>query len=59
MRWQEKLTQKELKHLHAQGITTLRGLRETREHQRAMKAACATVEPCFDCLSIARKLGLE
>jgi len=60
MRWQEKLTKKEMKHLqrNCQGRPTLAGLRRDRKHQATLKRETG-VEPCWVCRFIAHKLGLE
>ena len=53
MKWQNKLTKKELKHVKEWCDGTLRGLRNARTHQNA------TGEKCYECQKIAKKLGLE
>lgn len=60
MRWQKKLTKKEMKHLRetCDGPPTLAALRRNREHQRQQKGESG-IEPCWDCRLIAKKLGLE
>jgi hypothetical protein len=60
MRWKDKLTAAERKHLRDMGIYTLRELRETREYQRHLKELPrAGGEPCHECKHIAVKLGIE
>lgn len=60
MRWQDKLTTKEMKHLRETtiGRPTLAAFKRNREGQLAM-IEMAGIEPCWDCLFIAKKLGLE
>jgi len=54
MRWKEKLTKKELKHIkETTGRATL------GEFQRNRKDQIGYGVECFACQSIARKLGLE
>lgn len=53
MRWQKKLTKSERHHLHCH---TLREVKELREWQHKLDS---TKEVCWDCRSIAIKLGLE
>jgi hypothetical protein len=60
MKWQEKLTKAELKHLRESGPVTLRALRVNRAYQKMMKEQSGGhVEPCYECKKIAQKLGLE
>jgi hypothetical protein len=60
MKWQKKLTKKELAHVKEWAGGTLAGLKRTREFHRADLAAHPDgPEPCWDCKIIARKLGLE
>lgn len=58
MRWQSKLTKKELQHVKE---TTERGtLSEFRRNFEAQeKHRTADYEPCYDCWFIAKKLGLR
>jgi hypothetical protein len=58
MKWQKKLTKKELRHVKEWCGGTLAGLKSTREHQKLM-AEQGKALPCFECQSIAQKLGLE
>lgn len=55
MRWQQKLTKEERKHLRKNGITTLYELKEIREWQTRLTDKVV----CWDCKSIARKVGIE
>ncbi len=58
MKWKKKLLKKELKHLQEMGITTLAQLKETRKFQIEQKDR-TNRESCWDCRSIAEKLGLK
>lgn len=51
------LTKKERRHLTEMGIHSLATLRRTRAAQIAQ--ARPDVEPCFECKTIARKLGID
>ncbi|BCO09304.1 hypothetical protein GF1_16800 [Desulfolithobacter dissulfuricans] len=53
MRWQQKLTKKELRHLHETGARTLADVRENVLYQSKM------FFPCWECVEIGRKLGIE
>ena len=61
------LTKKELKHLRqVAGVTTLTAAKRTFELQAKMRAEADAEgmppgigEPCFECLAIARKLGIR
>ena len=59
MKWQKKLTKKQLKHIKE---TTdgglLREFKSNREFHKKEKAA-GKGELCFECRTIARRLGLE
>lgn len=60
LKWQDKLTKKERKHLRDQGVTTLKQARINAEHQAKMIAdpnGAGTI-PCWDCRGINRKLEL-
>ena len=68
MHWNEKiqikLNEGERNHLEEMKIDTMRKLRNVRQDQRAVKTELRArrtrvIEPCWDCLFIARKLGLE
>ena len=52
------LTRAEQRHLTDVGIRSLAGLREAREYQRALAGKDGR-EPCYECRTIARKLGLD
>ena len=60
MRWQKKLTKKEMKHVKESmdHRPTLTGIINNRAHQKEMKGE-GGIEPCYECRSIAIKLGLE
>jgi hypothetical protein len=53
LKWEKKLTAKELKHVREWGGKTLAGFKETRRLQKN------GADACWDCRHIARKLGLE
>ncbi|EKD40819.1 MAG: hypothetical protein ACD_74C00157G0004 [uncultured bacterium] len=56
--WKSKLTAKELKHLKVDaGVKTLTDAKRNFEHHAEMRRT-SSVEPCFECKHIARKLGL-
>jgi hypothetical protein len=57
MYWKD-LTKKEKKHLKEQEIATLRDFKSLAEKQKDMRLRNSDIEPCWDCKSIARKLGL-
>ena len=59
MKWQKKLTKKELAHVKDSCGGTILGIKRTREHHRKMLEEFPTIEPCFECKHIAIKLGLE
>jgi hypothetical protein len=50
------LSKKELAHLKAQGISTLRTFTHIAKEQKRMREEGG--EPCFECKNIARKLNL-
>lgn len=58
MKWQNKLTKSELKHLREMGVTTLAGANRNAEHQANLRKNPDMLEPCFECRSINIKLGL-
>jgi hypothetical protein len=52
-----KLTKKDLKHLRSYGMVNMHGIE--RQMECLVKERKTSVhEPCFECKSIARKLGL-
>jgi ssDNA-binding Zn-finger/Zn-ribbon topoisomerase 1 len=53
LKWEKKLTARELKHVRENCGKTLFSFKETRRQQKA------GADACFDCRFIARKLGLE
>ena len=60
MRWQDKLTKKELKHLRKDaGCRTLQQVKDTvKQHEKWRKEFPKNPDPCFDCFIIGQKLGL-
>lgn len=60
MKWQQRLTKAELKHLREtmNGPLTLAKLRRNREAQREIEKEDPFLG-CFECRHIALKLGLE
>lgn len=56
MKWQSKLTKAELKHLKAADCKTLQHIKDTRAWQKNLDP---DREVCWDCRSIAIKLGIE
>ena len=66
MKWQDKLTKKDLRHLKkVAGVTTLAGAKRTFEVQAKMRQKMNQpeddnfLEPCWECRAIARKLGFK
>jgi len=59
MKWQDKITKKELKHLRDCGMKTLKQAKETFAYQKALRDKFPKSEPCWDCKCIARKLGFD
>ncbi len=53
MRWQQKLTKKELQHLRETGATTLEQVRANIRYQSTNRF------PCWECVEIGRKLGIS
>lgn len=66
MRWQDKLTDEELKHLRDHGIFSVRRFSVLRKFQmRNMEEICGNCDipteiahGCMDCRKIAEKLGI-
>ncbi len=58
MKWQKKLTKKELKHLRDHGITSLKAFQRTIDMQQEWRDSNGT-EPCFDCKHIMYKLDIK
>ena len=60
MKWQKKLTKKEMKHVKdtMDGPPTLRGIMANRVFHKEQMAK-GEKEPCYECRTIAIKLGLE
>jgi len=65
MKWQKKLTKKQLAHMHETGATTLAAFKRNREfhHAEAVRLKAEdwpmSTEVCFDCRQIAVRLGME
>jgi len=58
MKWQDKLTKKELKHLKEDAnCTTLRQIKKTIEFQENLRKEKPAFDPCWECFSIGKKLG--
>jgi len=53
MRWQQKLTRKELQHLRETNCTTLEDVRRNVAYQSQNRF------PCWECVEIGRKLGIS
>ena len=60
MKWQSKLTKKELRHLRESGITTLRQAKVNAEFQakEMAKPGERSMLICSECTPINQKLGL-
>ena len=60
MKWQNKLTKTELKHLKEMGVTTLLGAKRNAEHQQKLRNETPEtfLEPCWECRRINNKLDL-
>lgn len=56
-KWENKLTLAEIKHLRANTDGTLRGAKETFKHQKQLRDRTGSLEPCWECKFIARKLN--
>lgn len=55
----KNLTKKEVKHLHGQGVTSLRQFKNVAAKQAEKRREFPTnSEPCWDCRYIARKLEI-
>ena len=66
MKWQKKLTKKELKHMKENNCGTLKAFAWLRSCQREHRIDAiekgfspGIAEPCFECKHIAMKLGIE
>lgn len=64
-KWQRALGVREIRHLEEMGITTLHAAKRNAEWQKNRRDEAASREvppgigePCFDCKTINRKLGL-
>ncbi len=60
MKWQDKLSKSEMKHLKSWVGTTLTAVKtQSATHAKSRREPeWSGVEPCYICKSIARKLGL-
>lgn len=59
MRWHDKITLQEHKHLREMGVTTLTQAKKNAEAQKKMRDDSPNgIEPCWDCKCINWKLGL-
>ncbi len=52
MRWQQKLTKKDLQHLRETDCRTLEDVKRNVAYQSQMRF------PCWECVGIGRKLGI-
>lgn len=66
MRWQKKLTKKQMKHLRDSNVPTLSAFKLLREGQKKVENENKDKDvplggryPCYECYEIAKKLGLE
>lgn len=60
MKWQKKLTKKELDHIReTTNHLSLREFKRNREEQIKLMVEKGWSEPCFECRTIALKLGVE
>ena len=57
MRWKERLTKKQLKHLKEMDVTTYADLKTTLDWQ-AMERKNTESEPCWECREIAARLDI-
>ncbi|MEA3467138.1 MAG: hypothetical protein U9R57_02815 [Thermodesulfobacteriota bacterium] len=53
MKWQQKLTKKELRHLRETDCKTLEDVKRNVAYQSQMRF------PCWECVEIGRKLGIS
>lgn len=53
MKWQQKLTKKQMRHVREIGAKTFKEVRENVLYQSKMRF------PCWNCVIIGRKLGIE
>ena len=59
-KWHKKLTMKEIRHVNEFCGGTLAGIKIAREGQVAAASSRPNgMEPCWECRTIARKLGME
>ena len=56
-KWEKVLTLTEIKHLRENTDGTLRGAKESFKKQKELRNRMGSLEPCWDCKFIARKLG--
>jgi len=62
MKWNDRLTKTERRHLRESGCLTLAAFVRTVEAQKATRRANndnPALEPCWECRRIAQKLNLE
>lgn len=61
MKWQNKLTKSELKHLKESGVTTLVAAKRNAKHQSMVRSQDPDprCEPCWECRNINIKLGIN
>ncbi len=61
MKWQDKLTKAELKHVREWVGSTLKEVKSMMaiHKERRKEKGSEGIEPCFICRSVARKLGLD
>jgi len=57
MKWKNRLTKQQRKHLYDQGITTLREFHAARVVQREYVERHGNIAQCWDCLEIERRLA--
>ena len=53
------LTKKEQKHLSENGVHSMASFLETRKYQMELQKVSGGKEPCFECKTIAIKLGID
>ena len=62
MKWQDKLTTTERRHLRSMAMYTLEQVKYTLAEQKKQRDANGrnpVLEPCWICHGVAKKLGLE
>jgi len=58
MKWQDKLTKREKEHMRENGIRTLGDMKKQVRHIKEIRENNGPSMVCYDCIDIARKLGL-